>query len=69
MGMSRDGYKPVGERPDGKRVLKTVKMPDGREIEFEVFVVDSPEGDDPAPRQVQPKSPVGGFGWVRHHSV
>ncbi len=57
------GFQPVGPRPGGKRVLKTVTLSDGREIEFEVFVIDSPASNLMA-CGVQLKAPTGGYGRV-----
>lgn len=57
------GFQPIGERPGGTRVLKMVKLSDGREIEFEVFVINSPASNLMA-CGVQPKAPLGGYGRV-----
>jgi hypothetical protein len=58
------GFKPIGERPTGKRVLRRVKLSDGKVIEFEVFVADPPV-DQFFDNKVQAKTAVDHDGYGR----
>lgn len=70
--MMRRKLKLIGERPTGKRVRKTVELPDGRQVVHEVFVAD-PSVNRFADNKAAPIAATDffagdGCGWVRCRS-